>query len=65
MSSYYVGLVIQACISIIAVTGIFALTGLAGMFSLGQAAYMAIGAPVCRFGSPAWAGSPHARWWLG
>ncbi|WP_130870569.1 branched-chain amino acid ABC transporter permease [Intestinimonas massiliensis (ex Afouda et al. 2020)] len=46
MSSYYVGLVIQACISIIAVTGIFALTGLAGMFSLGQAAYMAVGAYV-------------------
>lgn len=46
MSSYYTGLVIQACISIIAVTGIFSLTGLAGMFSLGQAAYMAVGAYV-------------------
>ncbi|MCI8493246.1 MULTISPECIES: branched-chain amino acid ABC transporter permease [Anaerotruncus] len=44
MNSYYVGLLIQASISIIAITGIFALTGLAGMFSLGQAAYMAIGA---------------------
>ena len=44
MNSYYVGLLIQAAISIIAITGIFALTGLAGMFSLGQAAYMAIGA---------------------
>ena len=44
MNSYYVGLLIQASNSIIAITGIFALTGLAGMFSLGQAAYMAIGA---------------------
>lgn len=46
MNSYYVGLMIQASISVIAITGIFALTGLAGMFSLGQAAYMAIGAYV-------------------
>jgi branched-chain amino acid transport system permease protein len=44
MSSYQIGLLIQACISAISITGIFALTGLAGMFSLGQAGYMAIGA---------------------
>ncbi len=44
MSSYQIGLLIQACISVISITGIFALTGLAGMFSLGQAGYMAIGA---------------------
>lgn len=43
MSSYQIGLVIQSCISVITITGIFALTGLAGMFSLGQAGYMAIG----------------------
>ena len=54
MNSYYVGLLIQAAISIIAITGIFALTGLAGMFSLGQAAYMAIGAyiPSIRAANP-------------
>ncbi len=46
MSSYHIGLIIQACITIISITGIFALTGLAGMFSLGQAGYMAIGAYV-------------------
>jgi branched-chain amino acid transport system permease protein len=33
-------------ITVVAVTGIFALTGLTGMFSLGQAAFMAIGAYV-------------------
>ncbi len=44
MSSYQISLLIQACISVISITGIFALTGLAGMFSLGQAGYMAIGA---------------------
>ena len=31
-----------ACISIITVSGVFAMTSLAGMFSLGQAAYMSI-----------------------
>lgn len=46
MSSYYISLLIQACISVISIAGIFALTGLAGMFSLGQAGYMAIGAYV-------------------
>ncbi len=44
MSSYQISILIQACIAIINVVGIFALTGLAGMFSLGQAGYMAIGA---------------------
>lgn len=44
MSAYQIGLIIQACISIITVVAVFAMTGLAGMFSLGQAAYMAIGA---------------------
>lgn len=33
-------------ITVVAVTGIFALTGLTGMFSLGQAAFMAVGAYV-------------------
>lgn len=44
MSAYQIGLIIQVCISIMTVVAIFAMTGLAGMFSLGQAAYMAIGA---------------------
>ena len=34
----------QICITLIAVAGIYVLTGLTGMFSLGQAAFMAIGA---------------------
>lgn len=34
------------CITVIAVTGVFVLTGLTGLFSLGQAAFMAIGAYV-------------------
>lgn len=59
MSSYQIGLLIQACISVISIAGIFALTGLAGMFSLGQAGYMAIGAYTTfilasRMGAPFW-----------
>jgi len=59
MSSYQISLIIQACISVISITGIFALTGLAGMFSLGQAAYMAIGSYTTfilanRLGIPFW-----------
>lgn len=46
MSAYQTGLIIQVCISIITVVAVFAMTGLAGMFSLGQAAYLAIGAYV-------------------
>ena len=33
----------QAFITVIAVCGVYVLTGLTGMFSLGQAAFMAIG----------------------
>ncbi|MEG0778405.1 MAG: branched-chain amino acid ABC transporter permease [Oscillospiraceae bacterium] len=44
MNSYQISIIVQACIAIISVVGIFALTGLAGMFSLGQAGYMALGA---------------------
>ena len=43
MSNYQLGLVMMACISVINVSGVFAITSLAGMFSLGQAGYMAIG----------------------
>ncbi len=46
MSVYQVGLIIQVCITVMTVVAIFAMTGLAGMFSMGQAAYMAIGAYV-------------------
>lgn len=44
MSNYYLSLVMLACISVITVSGVFAMTSLAGMFSLGQAAYMSISA---------------------
>lgn len=42
MSNYQISLIMLACISIITVSGVFAMTSLAGMFSLGQAAYMSI-----------------------
>ncbi|HWR23655.1 MAG TPA: branched-chain amino acid ABC transporter permease [Feifaniaceae bacterium] len=44
MNPYQIGLIIQACVSVIAVAAVFILTGLGGMFSLGQAAYLCIGA---------------------
>ncbi|MFW5713083.1 MAG: branched-chain amino acid ABC transporter permease [Brevefilum sp.] len=46
MSAYQSGIIIQIAISIMTVVAVFAMTGLAGMFSLGQAAYMAVGAYV-------------------
>lgn len=46
MSNYQLSLVMLACISIITVCGVFSMTSLAGMFSLGQAAYMSISAYV-------------------
>ncbi len=42
MSNYQLGLLMNSCISVIAITGVFSITALAGMFSLGQAAYLAI-----------------------
>lgn len=42
MSNYQLSLIMVACVSIITVSGVFAMTSLAGMFSLGQAAYMSI-----------------------
>ncbi|MEA5051137.1 MAG: branched-chain amino acid ABC transporter ATP-binding protein/permease [Oscillospiraceae bacterium] len=42
MSNYQLSLIMLSCISIITVCGVFAMTSLAGMFSLGQAAYMSI-----------------------
>lgn len=44
MSNYQISLIMLACISIITVSGVFSMTSLAGMFSLGQAAYMSISA---------------------
>lgn len=44
MTTYHLSLIMLACISIIAVSGVFTMTSLAGMFSLGQAAYMSISA---------------------
>jgi len=46
MSAYQTGLIVQISITIMTVVAVFAMTGLAGMFSLGQAAYMAVGAYV-------------------
>ncbi|NLC25226.1 MAG: branched-chain amino acid ABC transporter permease [Fastidiosipila sp.] len=44
MSNYQLSLIMLACISVITVSGVFSMTSLAGMFSLGQAAYMSISA---------------------
>lgn len=46
MSNYQLGLIMMACISVINIAGVFAITSLGGMFSLGQAGYMAIGSYV-------------------
>ena len=43
---YYFSVLTFSLISVIAVTGVYVLTGLTGMFSLGQASFMAIGAYV-------------------
>lgn len=56
---FYVSVFTFTLISVIAVTGIYVLTGLTGMFSLGQAAFMAIGAYVSgvlvvKVGFPFW-----------
>ena len=42
MSNYQLSLIMMACISVITVCGVFSMTSLAGMFSLGQATYMSI-----------------------
>ncbi len=44
MNSYQLGLIMNSCISVIQVMGVFIITSLAGMFSLGQASFMAISA---------------------
>ncbi|MEE0709407.1 MAG: branched-chain amino acid ABC transporter permease [Gemmiger sp.] len=44
MSALVTNVLTQVCITLIAVAGVYVLTGLTGMFSLGQAAFMAIGA---------------------
>lgn len=46
MSNLLIMILTRALISMIAVVGVYVLTGLTGMFSLGQAAFMAIGAYV-------------------
>ncbi len=42
--SLYTHIITQILISVVSVAGVFVLTGMTGMFSLGQAAFMAIGA---------------------
>ena len=44
MSALITNVLAQVAISLVAVAGVYVLTGLTGMFSLGQAAFMAIGA---------------------
>lgn len=44
MNAYQIGLIIQSLVSVISVAAVFALTSLGGMFSMGQAAYLCIGA---------------------
>lgn len=41
---FYLSILTFTCITVIAVTGVYVLTGLTGLFSLGQGAFMAIGA---------------------
>ena len=48
----------QVFITLIAVAGVYVLTGLTGMFSLGQAAFMAIGS----YASGLWDISSATRW---
>lgn len=40
----YISIITQILITVVSVVGVFVLTGMTGMFSLGQAAFMAIGA---------------------
>ncbi len=42
MSPYQISLIVMACTSVVTVCGVFMITGLCGIFSLGQAAYMSI-----------------------
>lgn len=44
MTNYQLSMIMLACISVITVCGVFSMTSLAGMFSLGQASYMSISA---------------------
>ena len=44
LSNYWLSQVILLCISVVAVLGLHILTGLCGLFSIGQAAFMAVGA---------------------
>ncbi|MEA4893716.1 MAG: branched-chain amino acid ABC transporter permease [Oscillospiraceae bacterium] len=60
MNDYIASLIQTTCITMIGVISIFPLTGMTGLFSFGQAAYMAIGAYVSgiaavKFGLPFWA----------
>ena len=41
---FYMTVFLFACIAVISVSGVFVLTGLTGLFSLGQGAFMALGA---------------------
>lgn len=51
LSSYAQGLIILVCINVIAVTGVSLLTGFTGLFSFGNAGFMALGAYVSAIAS--------------
>lgn len=46
MSRYFISIITFTSVTVIAVTGVYVLTGLTGLFSLGHGAFMAIGAYV-------------------
>lgn len=57
--SLYLSIFTQILITVVAVSGVYVLTGLTGMFSLGQAAFMAVGSYasgilVVKYGLPFW-----------
>lgn len=61
LSSRFLSLIIVICVTVISVQGLNILTGYCGQISLGQAAFMAVGAYTSgilsiRFGLPGWAG---------
>lgn len=51
LSGYAQGLIILVCINVIAVTGVSLLTGFTGLFSFGNAGFMAVGAYVAGIAS--------------
>ena len=55
MTKYMQGLIVQSATVVIAVAGMFPMTGLTGMVSFGQAAFMAIGSYFMAIRARSWA----------